>query len=120
MRVIDFKEEIAKLLADRIAELGADEIREMIEIPQESRLGDYAFPCFRLAKARRAAPQSIAHAIAESVGGTELFERVEAVGAYVNMFLKKSALIGAVLPAAASEKERFGGGDLGEGRMVIV
>ncbi|MDR2355134.1 MAG: arginine--tRNA ligase [Clostridiales Family XIII bacterium] len=118
--MIDFKEETAKLLADLIAELRADEIREMIEIPQESRLGDYAFPCYRLAKARRTAPQSIACEIAGHIAAAAIFERVEAVGAYVNMFLKKSALIGAVLSAAASEKERFGGGDLGGGRRVIV
>jgi arginyl-tRNA synthetase len=118
--VIDFKEETAKLLADRVPELRADEISDLIEIPQESRLGDYAFPCFRLAKARRAAPHEIAREIAERSRGAELFERVEAVGAYVNMFLNKSALIGAALSAAASEKERFGGAALGKGRRVIV
>jgi arginyl-tRNA synthetase len=98
----------------------ADEIREAIEIPQEGRMGDYAFPCFRLAKSLRKAPPLIAREIAERVGEDGLFERVEAVNAYVNMFLKKSALIGAVLAAATEERERFGGGDVGGGRRVIV
>jgi arginyl-tRNA synthetase len=117
---LDFKEKIAKLLAERIAAQSADELREMIEIPQESRMGDYAFPCFRLAKALRKAPPLIAGEIAGDLCGAELFERVEAVNGYVNMFLKKSALIGAVLAAAAAEGERFGAADIGRGRRVIV
>jgi arginyl-tRNA synthetase len=124
LRVLDFKDEIAKEIAKlpqgRDAGLCADEVREMIEIPQESKMGDYAFPCFRLAKALRKAPPQIAREMAESLGGAEIFERVEAVNAYVNMFLKKSALIGAVLTAAASERERFGASDVGKGRKVIV
>jgi arginyl-tRNA synthetase len=118
--VLDFKDKIADLLSRHITELSVEEIREMIEIPQESRMGDYAFPCFRLAKTLRKAPPLIARETAERIGAAELFERVEPVNAYVNMFLKKSALLGAVLAAAASERARFGGGDIGAGRKVIV
>jgi arginyl-tRNA synthetase len=118
--VINFREEIAELLAGRIEGLGAGEIYEMIEIPQESRMGDYAFPCFRLAKEFRRAPHAIAPGIAESLVGAELFEKVEAVGGYVNMFLKKSALTGAVLAAVISEGERFGSSGIGGNRRVVV
>jgi arginyl-tRNA synthetase len=118
--VLNFKEEIAKLLDVRVTGMSADEIRETVEIPQDSRMGDYAFPCFKLAKALRKAPPLIALDIAKSLGAEGLFERVEAVNAYVNMFLKKSVLTAAVLSAAIAEGERFGGADIGAGRKVIV
>jgi arginyl-tRNA synthetase len=118
--VLNFKDEIAKLLEGRVPGFGADEIRGMIEIPQEGSMGDYAFPCFRLAKALRKAPPLIAGEIAGSLAGEALFERVEAVNAYVNMFLRKSALVGAVLSAAVSEGDRFGSRDVGGNRRVIV
>jgi arginyl-tRNA synthetase len=118
--VLNFKEEIAKLLDARVDGVSVEEICDMIEIPQESRMGDYAFPCFRLAKALRKAPPLIARDIAESLGAEDLFERATAVNAYVNMFLKKSVLTDAVLSAAISEGERFGGADIGAGRKVIV
>ena len=59
----------------------------MIEVPQDSKLGDYAFPCFRLAKVMRKAPAMIATGIAEQLGGDALFAKVESVNAYVNICL---------------------------------
>ena len=46
----DQKKEIAELLSGMIDGLETGDIESMIEIPPESKLGDYAFPCFKLAK----------------------------------------------------------------------
>ena len=48
----------------------------MVEVPQDTSMGDYAFPCFKLAKQLRKAPPLIAKGIAESLSGNELFEKV--------------------------------------------
>ena len=47
--MIDFKEIIAKKISSLI-NISKDEVKEYIEIPPNSEMGDYAFPCFKLAK----------------------------------------------------------------------
>ncbi len=79
----------AEALIAAIPELPEDQIRASIEIPKEKSMGDFAFPCFRLAKAFRKAPAMIAPEIAEKLKGNPLFEKVEAVGPYVNVFIDK-------------------------------
>ena len=85
--MIDFKELIANEIYDEALGLDKDEIRNMIEIPADESMGDYAFPCFRLAKALRKAPQIIAEDIAKKAGGNPAFSKVENVNAYVNIFI---------------------------------
>jgi arginyl-tRNA synthetase len=118
--MIDIKDKIAAILAETVEGLAAEEIRDMLEIPADSRMGDYAFPCFRLAKTLRKAPPMIAQGIAERLQGNGLFEKVENVNAYVNMFLSRKAFIRELLSAVAEEKERFGSSDIGQNRKVIV
>ena len=47
--MIDFKKEIANALA-KIVDINTDELNSYIEVPPSRQMGDYAFPCFRLAK----------------------------------------------------------------------
>ena len=64
--MIDFKEKIAKILADA-TNLNEKELESYIEMPKDSKNGDYAFPCFRLAKELRKAPPVIANEIKEKI-----------------------------------------------------
>ncbi len=118
--MINFKEKISAALAGAIEGLTAEEIREMIEIPTDSRMGDYAFPCFKLAKVMRKAPPMIAQAIAEKLQGNELFEKVENVNAYVNMFLSRKVFLRETVAGVAAEKDRYGSSTIGNNRKVIV
>ena len=47
--MINFKKELSKNIAKTI-NLNCEEIEKYIEIPKDGANGDYAFPCFRLAK----------------------------------------------------------------------
>ena len=67
--MIDFKEEIAKKIAE-VVQLDKNELMQYIEIPPNAELGDYAFPCFKLAKTLRKAPPMIATEIKEKKYGT--------------------------------------------------
>ena len=58
--MISYKEKIADILALQIEGLEKEEIMSMIETPADSKMGDYAFPCFKLAKILRKAPPIIA------------------------------------------------------------
>lgn len=64
--MIDFKEEIAKKIEEAL-KIDYKEIQRGIETPKERNMGDYAFPCFRLAKTLRKAPQAIAEEIREKI-----------------------------------------------------
>lgn len=118
--MIDFKEKIAALLADKIEGLTKDEIQDMLEIPADNKLGDYAFPCFRLAKTMRKAPAAIAQTIAEKLAGEPLFSKVENVNAYVNMFMSREVFVKEVVAEVVKEKDRYGSSNVGQNRKVIV
>ncbi|MDR3242349.1 MAG: arginine--tRNA ligase [Clostridiales Family XIII bacterium] len=118
--MIDFKEQIAGLISANTENLTKEEARDMLEIPASGEMGDYAFPCFRLAKAARKAPPLIAAEIAESVRSAALFERVNPVGAYVNVFLAKEVFLKSVLSEIAEKRDDYGRGDIGRGKKVIV
>lgn len=102
----------AEALIAVVPELPEDQIRDAIEIPKEKTMGDFAFPCFRLAKAFRKAPAMIAPEIAEKLTGHPLFEKVQAVGPYVNVFIDKVAWTKSVLEEYEAA-ETFGSGTEG-------
>jgi len=74
--MLNFKEEIAKLIAQQVEGLELAEIQDMIEVPQDHKMGDYAFPCFKLAKTLRKAPPLIAKGIAEGMADADLFPHI--------------------------------------------
>ena len=118
--MVNFKEEISKLIAEQVQDLTAEEIQSMIEVPQDAKMGDYAFPCFKLAKTLRKAPPLIARGIADAIRGNARFEKVEQVNAYVNMFISREEFVGDVVSAVLAEKEDYGKSNVGEGKTVIV
>ena len=118
--MIDFKKEIAEIIAKNLEGLTEDEIKSMIEIPQDQSMGDYAFPCFRLAKTMRKAPNLIAAELAEKLQGEQLFSEVSPVNAYVNMFVSREEMMKSTVSEVLKEKENFGRSDIGGNKKVIV
>ncbi len=102
----------ADALMAAIPDLPEDQIRAGIEIPKEKTMGDFAFPCFRLAKAFRKAPAMIAPEIAEKLKDNPLFEKVEAVGPYVNVFIDKEHWAQSVI-RDFMEADQYGSGTEG-------
>ena len=118
--MISYKEKIADVLAPQIEGLEKEEILSMIETPADSSMGDYAFPFFKLAKVLRKAPPMIAKSIAEAVKDEDIFEKVENVNAYVNMFISRKEFEAAVAGEVIRKGDDYGRSDLGQGRKVIV
>ena len=114
------KDKLAELLSGMIDGLEASDIREMIEIPPDSNMGDFAFPCFRLAKTMRKAPQMIAADLAEKLTGNEAFSKVENVNAYVNFFMNKAEVAGATVDAVIKAGAAYGGSEEGNGKTVCI
>ena len=117
--MIDFKEKIAEELA-KVVDIDKKELETYIEIPKDTKNGDYSFPCFKLAKELKKAPQMIANDIKEkiSVEGTGI-EKVEVVGGFLNFFIDKETLAKEVLNKVAS-KEEYGKSKIGEGRNIVI
>ncbi|MFA7661741.1 MAG: arginine--tRNA ligase [Anaerovoracaceae bacterium] len=117
--MVDYKEKIGELLAS-FMEIPRQELSGMIEVPVEEKMGDYALPCFRLAKAMKKAPPVIASEMAERLQDNPAFEKVEAVGAYLNLFMKKDLYSREVIQTILDEKEKYGRSGQGKGKKVVV
>lgn len=118
--MVNYKGIIADLISESVSDLERDEILNMIEVPVDGKMGDYAFPCFRLAKVLRKAPPMIAKDIAEKIEGNEIFAKVESVNAYVNMYISREAFAGDLVKDVLAQKENYGKSDLGQNKKVIV
>ena len=64
--MIDFKDKIAEETS-KVLELTKEELKEYIEIPKDTKMGDYALPCFKLAKEMKKSPVIIANEIKEKI-----------------------------------------------------
>ncbi|WP_352169753.1 arginine--tRNA ligase [Proteiniborus sp. MB09-C3] len=116
---MDFKKEIGKLVSKNFENLNEDTIIDLLEVPPTYNLGDYAMPCFRLAKELRKAPNVIAQEIVDNIKGNELFERIENVGPYINFFVNKKVFSETVLKEVFVKKEVFGSADIGKGQNAL-
>ena len=118
--MLNFKEKIAEKIA-KVTQLDKNELESYIEIPKDSAMGDYAFPCFKLAKELRKAPQIIATEIYEKLEvEEELFSKVEIVGGYINFYTNNTALVKDVLSEYNENKEKYGDSKIGEGKNVVI
>ena len=118
--MVNFKKEIAEEIAE-VTNLDSKELENYIEIPPNSDLGDYAFPCFKLAKELRKAPPIIANEIKDNIKIDEkIIEKIEVVGGYLNIYINKQTLVKEVLEAIARDKEKYGSSTLGEGKNVVI
>ena len=107
--MLDIKKEISEQIAKTIENVEAKEIYTYIEVPKDTKNGDYSFPCFRLAKVLRKAPQEIANQIKEKLeqnGATnsELIEKVDIAGGYLNFYVSFKIFTKEVLEQINNEK----------------
>lgn len=117
--MINFKAEIAQIIA-RVTNLDKYELETYIEIPKDYNNGDYAFPCFRLAKELKKAPPVIANEIKEKIEiDNVIIEKVEIAGGYLNFYVNKEKLTKEVLKEIAT-KEEYGKSSIGEGKTILV
>ncbi|AGM99899.1 arginine--tRNA ligase [Streptococcus iniae] len=116
---MDTKTLIASEIAKVVPELEQEKIYSLIETPKNSEMGDLAFPAFSLAKLLRKAPQMIAAEIAEKIDASS-FEKVVALGPYINFFLDKSLISKNVLHSVIKEKSDYGQQHIGDGQNVTL
>ena len=116
----DFKLAIANCLKEKIEDLTLEEIVALIEVPPNKEMGDFAFPCFKLAKVFRKAPNMIAADLAENIEAKGAISKVMPLGGYVNFFVNKSQLAKTVINDVLTKKEKYGHSDLGQEKAVVI
>ncbi|MEK6949527.1 MAG: arginine--tRNA ligase, partial [Nanoarchaeota archaeon] len=110
-----FKDEIIKLLKK---ELKDAEIT--LEIPPKPELGDYAFPCFSLAKAYKKNPVEIAKELASKIKKSKYIIEVKPIGPYLNFFINKNPLTEGTIKKILKEQDKFGSSNIGKKQKIIL
>ncbi len=111
-----------RIMANKIAEaagLDPEKIKGLIEIPPRPEMGDFAFPCFALAKELRKAPNAIALQIRDKIDLSGI-DRVETIGPYLNFFLNKGSFVEDTVREILQAGDDYGKSRSGEGKTVLV
>lgn len=118
-KMINFKNIVANAIS-KVVNINETEIEMSIEKPKGSENGDYAFPCFRLAKELHKAPQMIANDVKENIKVDEnQITKIEVVGGYLNFFINKEILVKEVLNEMSENKE-YGKSTIGNGKNIVI
>ncbi|QDV05786.1 Arginine--tRNA ligase [Planctomycetes bacterium Poly30] len=106
---MQYEAEIAQMIQGLLAsapfdtEMAAADLESWLERPKDPKMGDLAFPCFRLSKVLRKAPPQIATQLGEGITETMLsaagLEKVVVAGPYLNFYVARAELAGATIPA---------------------
>ncbi len=117
--MINFKDIIAKEIS-KATNISEKELESYIEKPKDSKNGDYAFPCFRLAKELKKVPPVIASEIKEKMILDEnIIDKVEVIGGYLNFYINKKLLAKEVIKAV-DKNEEFGKSEIGKGKNIVI
>ena len=109
---MDFKEEIAKAI-NKIVK------NAELEVPSNPELGDYALPCFPLAKELKKNPVEIAKDLAKKIPKIKGIEKIVPTGPYVNFFVEKTYFAKDTLDKIQKEKNNYGKQKLSSEKVII-
>ena len=122
---MDFKQSVANEIVAAIGtafgpvEITAADIAAALEIPPDTAMGDYAFPCFKLSKLLHKSPMMIADQLSGAIHA-DFLSKVESVKGYLNFFIDRATYAEKVLTLALNEGERYGADDSGVGKTVVM
>ena len=113
------KNKIVDLITNQVENLSREEILSLIEIPPKADMGDFAFPCFKLAKVYRKAPQMIASELKEKIGQVDFLSKVECMGAYLNFYVNKQEMARQIIENYKT-RENYGGAEEKNGKTICI
>lgn len=113
------KNQIVNLLSQSIEVLTSEEISQLIEIPPKPEMGDFAFPCFRLAKSYHKAPPMIAQDLKESIGDQAFLSEIKVVGGYLNFYVDKAQYAQQIIDKYNNTTD-YGCSDQGKDKTICI
>ncbi|MDO8467349.1 MAG: arginine--tRNA ligase [Nanoarchaeota archaeon] len=119
------KKQVVQILFKALQKINAnlkeDEIGNLVEVPPKQEMGDFAFPCFPLAKQLKINPHEVALKIREKIGNTPKgFSDVRTQGPYVNFFLDRKVLALDLINEIKTQGDNYGKSDFGKGKTILV
>ena len=112
------RNKIIDLITDSIKELDRETVSRILEIPPQEDMGDFAFPCFQLAKIFRKAPNIIAQEVAEKIKKTDFVSKTAAMGPYVNFFIDRTMFVSEMLKQVSVDN--YGSSEIGCGKTICI
>jgi arginyl-tRNA synthetase len=109
-----FKEEILKAIKKEV------KTDIVLEVPPKPELGDYALPCFSLAKIYKKDPIEIALDLAAKLKENKYISKIKTMGPYLNFFVNKDVLGDQTLDKILKEKDKYGSSNLGKNKKLIL
>ncbi len=91
-----------------------------LEVPPSPEMGDYAFPCFMLAKELKKAPNEIANELSKRFKPNDFISEVKVIGPYLNFFVNKSKIAAEIIKDALKQKDKYGSSSIGKGKKILV
>ena len=110
-----FREEIFKAIKKEVKDVDIS-----LEVPPNPELGDYAFPCFSLAKIYKKNPNDIAKELSLKIKKSKFISEIKATGPYLNFFINKDSLTGGTLKEILRKKDKFGSSNIGKNKKIIL
>ena len=115
---MDYKKHIAqKIKVDGVTE---QEIYELIALPPNLDMGDYALPCFKFAKILRKSPVMIAEELKNALQTDEIVCEISAVNGYLNFKINKTAFVKETLDKILTQKDNYGASEQGKGKTICI
>lgn len=113
-----FEEQIIELLKKELKKELQGDIK--LEIPPKKEMGDFAFPCFNLAKEFKKSPVEVAKQICSKLKPSGMVEKIIPLGPYVNFFLQKGNVAESILKSIHEERDSYGSSKEGKQRVVCI
>lgn len=113
------KNQIVNLLSQNIEVLTSEEISQLIEVPPKPEMGDFAFPCFRLAKSYHKAPPMIAQDLKESIGDQAFLSEIKVIGGYLNFYVDKAQYAQQIIDKYNNATD-YGCSDQGKDKTICI
>ncbi|MEK6923433.1 MAG: arginine--tRNA ligase [Nanoarchaeota archaeon] len=116
----DFRHDAAKLLTP-ILQIPQKQAAELLEVPPNPEMGDYSFPCFKLASEWRKKPNEVAQEIVKQIkiSRSDLVKEVKHFGPYVNFYLDSSKISKRILQQIYKKKNKFGSSNISKGKIMV-
>ena len=111
----EFKEAIIKFLKKEANLENID-----LEVPPNPEMGDYAFPCFVLAKEWKKNPNEIAQELGKKFKPNNLIAEVKVIGPYLNFFVNKNKIAEATIKQILKQKDKYGSSNVGKNKKILV
>ncbi len=118
--MIDLLQHLQTRVQETLGEIPENLRKAMsLQVPKDRSFGDFALPCFPLAKLRQQAPPVIAKELAAAIGSDDVIESAQAAGPFVNFRFQRQALARSVVTGILEQRAPYGKA-AATGEVIVV